>query len=415
MSETHRADFVSKASDRRDSAGVPVHPSLEWLTTAETVGTGPDRQVLVVGDTVVGVFLCALLRDAGYDPLLLERPDQVVESRVTLLWSSTLGVLRTVGVSLRDIATVVDTVSVERIDSRRSHATLSREAAGEAEPVVVRTRDLRRALEAQLPVTQNRTNRRVGALSDEDDGVVVEFDDGVREWFDAVVDASGTSVVRRADRSSSSFTRLRQHEAAVDVDSSSDGVREVWCSDALAQRIPLPDGTESVVRITTPEGAMPTALDGTEWTEALSIEPDRLGSAVAETEPRAVRQLSLRGSGAERRWWGTGRIAFCGPSASPVAPASGLRVPLGIEDAVQLVVDLRQDSTSVSDAVSSYAAHRRDRLSEVRRQATKLRAEHEYPVRPPESPLSALGLLRTVALGSFCGPDLFALQRNAFE
>jgi 2-polyprenyl-6-methoxyphenol hydroxylase-like FAD-dependent oxidoreductase len=117
----------------------------------------PDRQVLVVGDTVVGLVLTHLLRHAGYDPLLVSGTKTRPLSRVAYLCLPVIRVFEAIGVgtSARDFGTTADSVSVCGSHSQGESTVFSMENESEIRiPLVVSTACLRRALETKLPEHQ---------------------------------------------------------------------------------------------------------------------------------------------------------------------------------------------------------------------------------------------------------------------
>jgi hypothetical protein len=77
---------------------------------------------------------------------------------------------------------------------------------------------------------------------------------------------------------------------------------------------------------------------------------------------------------------------------------------------------LSRGGQPVDDVVQTYATGRADRFEALRRTAKSLRDNHQYPVPgAAESPLTDLGLLRSVALGQFLDVELADSQREAFR
>jgi 2-polyprenyl-6-methoxyphenol hydroxylase-like FAD-dependent oxidoreductase len=381
--------------------GVRREPTVPGWLADDALGDRPDRQVLVVGDGVGGLALALLLQRAGYDPLLVAGGHRPVESRLRCLWPPTLEVLDALGVRdrVRDHGTTIESVAVRRGDQPRERATVLSRGTAPA-PVVVRTRALRRALADRLPDRLRDRDRTVETLSRRDDALTVEFDDGVREWFDVAVGADGAhSSLRRPDRRPATGT-VTQYEAVVESDDGT-GLREVRHPDALVQRVPRP-ATGHLVRVT----AVRADADGGSPT------PDALAAAVpVDAEGVRLEQAGFPGGDARERW-GVDRVAFCGPAAWPVAPAGGSRIPLAVEDAMALVAALTRAPRDASAAVDAYAARRARRIGTLRRRTRTVRGDHDYPTRAASgTPLDILARLRSVALGPFLDGRLAALQR----
>jgi 2-polyprenyl-6-methoxyphenol hydroxylase-like FAD-dependent oxidoreductase len=387
------------------------------VPTDDAIGGYPDRQVLVVGATGVGAALALLLRRAGYDPLVVAGEGAPVRSRVTALPPSALATLDAVdvGSTVRSRGVAVSGVTVRGVDSTApTHAaSVGDQSATEASPVLVRTCGLRRALEARLGGRQRRRDTPVVALSPREDGVAVEFADGVREWFDVVVDAGGLDPsFRPAGRSRAESATLVQYETETDDGLGGNRIRERYYDAALVQRLPCPDESRERVRVTTrvpdrgqtsddlaPETALPDDIE--------------VPAGLDGAEPTTVRQVRVPDRSPPPGSWGGGRVAACGPVACPVAPATGFRTALAVEDALAFVRALARSDRSASAAVDAYAAGRARRLATLVRTAAAARSDHDYPVpAAAASPLTAVALLRTVALGPALCERLAALERE---
>ena len=413
-------------AERDDSERGPERDSGSEIDLSDGRGSAPvasgvfdrrlDRQVLVVGETVTALTLATLLARAGYDPVLAPGAGPPAVSRVACLWPSGRRALAAVGVGapVREYGTAIESVSVERVDATgRSDRTLSPVADASTEPlVVVGTERVRRPLEASLPAGVRRLDRAVEAVSPSDGGVDAEFDDGVRERFDVVVDAAGRAgAVRPRGRDSPESVTLSQYETPVDTDAvEPDGVREVWYPDALAQWVPTEGESSYLLRVTT-AGDDP-AVAGPDR-DRTALEATTLPTDLSDVDPTAVRQVPVRRADPVEAWWGEGRVAACGAAACPVAPASGARVSLGVDDALAFVAALTAGGRPAADVTAAYAAGRARRFRTVRRTAAAARTAHDYPVPDAtEAPLSGVSLFRTVALGSFLGAGLPSLRRD---
>lgn len=416
---THSPRDAGAGSD--DRATDSVSPNLStpaWVPTDDVITERPDRQVLVVGDTVVGLVLTLLLQNAGYDPLVVSGTASPVSSQVTYLCPPAVRTLNAVGVdtSVLDHGATVESVSVDVSPSQGDSTVLSMDAeSAETLPLVVHTAGLRRVLEAKLPEQQHGGDRTVQTLSRRDGGLVVEFEDGIREWFDVVVDAGGGGdALRSAGVEAPAFESLAQCEIFLDTDSHiRPRIRDHWRSDALVQAFQFPEGSGSALRITTPRSDADRVLEEVNWETVLrngkDVVPERIGF-----EPSTVRQV--RSSDAVAEWWGTGQVAFCGRAACPVSPASGFDITFGIEGAIAFVMELTGTPGPVSDVVDAYSSRRARRLTTLLERAEATHSDHEYPI--PSStrpPLALVGAFRAVTLGSFLGAPMDSLQRDGFE
>ena len=433
----------TRESARPDSSGdgsaappvdPPASPALapDWVPDDGLITRETDRQVLVVGDTVAGVTLTHLLERAGYDPVLVTGPETTAASRLAYLWPPVLRLLDAVGVDVPafDCGVEIDGVDVQA--STKGGTLLSREAdTAPVQPALVRTALLRRRLEARLPDAKRGRDRAVDSLSHREGGLVVAFDDGVREWFDVAVDASRWNSPLRPDAEEDALgtdgrggevTTLTQYEVPVKADAAPEAtatpaqarIREGWQPGALVQSLPRPNGPGAVLRVTTADHSTPATLTE-EVRETLSDAPSRVPD-LSGAEPASVRHVSSLPADPARTWWGGGRVAFCGGAACPFPPASGVRVSAGIEDALVFVSQLTRGPRSTVDAVDAYAARRARRVRRLGRAAAAARTDHEYPVPDRAHPgLVTLGLLRTVALAPLLGAPVAGLQREGFE
>ena len=411
---------ASGSPDRRVSAPA-------WVPSDDGFAGATDRQVLVVGDTVAGLTLALLLGRAGYDPLLAAGDGEGSSSRLAYLWPPALRVLAAVnaGGSVLDRARVVDGVSVHRAAAGSAEpATFSRTADGAAAPpVVVPAPALRRTLRETLS-GRVRLDRTVETLSRHDGGLTAEFGGGVREWFDAVVDASaGTPALGppgTGPGDTDAGVTLAQYETVLgDDDPAPNRLRDAWWPGVLVQHLPHPDDGGRLLRVTT-AGRDPRAAlveDGPDGpATGGGPDPDAVAAALAGAEPAGRRQVWLPPAAASPARWGRGRIARCGGAACPFAPASGFRASVAIEDALAFVSRLARGPQSTTGAVDAYARDRARRVGTIRTRARAALPDHGYPVPDGDrSRLAALGVLRTVALGPFLGGSLPSLQRDGFE
>jgi len=407
---SYRDGTPDRSDGRRGSSGSGPVPfsrgrlAPTWIPTDDGVGGYPDRQVIVIGDTIVGRTLTLLLRRAGYDPLLVADTGSTVESRLTLLWPAALGVLEAVGVNVKrgDWSTTVEGVCVRRGDAQGANQGVPSDGTlSETSSLVVETQALRDALGGRCSERVRTEDRRVGTLTRADDGLTVRLEDGIEEWFDLAVDASGGTRALVPDRDDPrEYHSLTQYEVVGSGGSHAiDRIREDWHSDALIQRIPRPTESGDVIRVTIPNAEFPATLDG----EGNEGEPT-VRAAVAGGDPTRIRQTKLPVPDGARTWWGTDRVAFCGPAAYPVVPATGCRVAFGIEDALAFVTELTRETSSPSVVVERYGARRAERFATRCRRAAADRTNRAASAADMgKGPLGTLEVLRTIALASSPG------------
>lgn len=397
--------------DVADGAGLPT-PA--WVPTDDVIGPAPDRQVLVVGDTPTGVALTRLLRRAGYDPVVASHAGPTAVSRVTLLSPAATEVLGALGEGRRllDRGVTIDTVDVgtargdghdDRTVGPRSGDTRRAPAVAVPTPVLYRT------LDAGLPGGVSARDRTVESVSPAADGVAVRFDDGVREWFDVVVDA-GAGQHRSggwSDAGAGGHDVVHQYEATVD---GPNGTRtcDLWLPNGILQRLPTATDGGTLVRITVAASGSPA---DERVIEAAIRQSDTSEGPAPEAFDRApVRQARLPGETVAERRWGDGRIARCGRAACPAAPATGVGVSLGITDALGLVSVLARDGRPVAETTAAYAADRARRFAALERVATGA----DHPV-PAAEPLRSVGVLRAMALEALVGAPPSALWVGSRE
>ncbi len=405
---------VPTATDRSADDGLP---GPTWVPTNDVIGPTPDRQVLVVGDTPTGLALTSLLRAAGYEPVLAGATDLPTASRATFLSPAAMEVLGSLDADRRllDGGVAVDAVAVgsARTDGPDDVRVERRHDDAERAPAVVVPRPLLyRTLDAGLPSEATALDRTVGAVSAGESGVAVRFEDGVREWFDLVVDAGAGSLRSRGPRADADRPDVvRQYEATVDRRTGR-GIRDVWLPNGLIQWVPISVTGDTLVRLTTTAagpGAAKRAVETAGRRPEVTVVPE-----FGAFELEQVHQARLPEAAVPQEWWGSGRIARCGRAACPAAPAAGVGASMGLTDALGLVSALTRAGTPVSEAVDGYAASRARRFDDFRRAA---RGADRTP-RVPESasePLQSLGTVRAMALDPFTGTTPGALWRTPSE
>lgn len=364
-------------------------PTPQWLTGDDPLGRSHGRQVLVVGDRLAGLALTTFLTSGGLDPVLVGSGS--TEPTTRLLWPPTLGLLADVGLADEVAAVAEPATGISVVDATDAADSATRSIEPDATPVVVRGDYLCDRFRERLPDHAVERDRTVDTVRERDGAAVVEFDDGVREWFDAVVAADAGSVDRPRG-GSATVSSVLQREVVVDGDGLPERhLRDVWHRHALVQRFPSPRGTGPRLRVTTTEPVPDAWSTDGDWTGVPGVDPDRGRSTEWRTVPQFLDAAAI-GPG----WWGGGHVPRCGPAALPVAPASGLRTALAIEDAWTLASVLVDGPCSVTETIDAYASRRSRRLSAVL-DATE----------PPRdggcskaAALRAVVRLRTAALGS---------------
>jgi 2-polyprenyl-6-methoxyphenol hydroxylase-like FAD-dependent oxidoreductase len=390
-----------------------------WTVSDDVLGRGPERQVLVVGDGLVGRTVTAMLQRCGYEPVLAVSDDQGTQPAVVQVSSDAIRTLEELDVAgrIRDRGTQIDSVRTTHVGSEaaataRSGSTVERTTAVGS---VIDAAALRRALAVEWPLERARTDRALRSVTTRSDGIEVAFADGVAETFDVVVD---TTVAAALDDRAPEPVPTRsyvQHVGRCERDGSASQVlEEGWASGAVVQVIPDATGpdasaSEAWVRVTTecgdpaglvaqPAVAKATGLDPG-VAKAIGLDPGVVADVVRSGKSTPVEQVRLGADAVPSARWGAGRIARCGRAAMPVAPAIGSGFSLGVRDAVAFVSELGRHDHSTTAAIQAYAAERHQAVATHQR-----RARHQQPAGSPiemsrgEPTVEALTVRRTHAL-----------------
>lgn len=328
---------------------------------SDRTGTRDDRQVLVVGEGLVGLGTAAFLRERGFDPTVVAGPPDRsglgALGECVVLWHTAVGLLADLGVlgELAPSATAIESwlfstaegVVLDRLETahRGAHPFL-----------VVDRRRLRRALRDRLPQHSVRVTKTPRSLRTGDGPPIVEFEDGVRERFDLVVGASGTdSWVRAVGFDAPEPTPWGTTTWAFRADGTGTPGRvgEVWGADSMAAVLATP--SEICGRIVT------TVDDPVAATETLAAAFDRpehpvLGG-VDRPDPGTLVGEPDRVLRVDRRV--ADGLALVGRAARSLPPCS-LGPSLALEDARVLTEELTGPGRTA--ALGRYAARRQDRL-----------------------------------------------------
>lgn len=401
-----RSTRSATAASRRGSDGTGLLTDGGLPTVAQT------RQVLVAGNGITGVALAAFLQRSGHDTVLVDSPRDRTESAVTTLWPPALELLDRIGVgaAVRSASQSLDTVAV-RAETGASTDCYTLTASRDAlVPLVVGTETLRGLLGEQAGSAKTLSTG-ITSISTRSGVPEVEFENGVREYFDVVVGADGAqSVVRSAtDSAPPNWTSLGQFEVSLtDRPATLTQPLDSWQDGAVAQTLPFPDG--GVLRVTT-STTDPGRIDATPplrsvLPDAAVTDDGELATALSAAERASVRQVDA-GCGS----WATDRVAYCGAAAFPVPRVTGLRSALALEDAWVLADELARGPDDVADAVAAHGRRRRRRIRTLVRQAAADSATNSYPAAQTE-PLATTSTLRAAALGSLGTGSLAELQRD---
>lgn len=366
-----------------------------------------ERQVLVVGDNVPGLVLARLLNRSGLEPVVLASPGHATPSSVATLWAGGVHLLEG-RLGLGDVTSQGIPVDAVRVRPTAESDTERREApAGKARdwPVVVGTAELREALAGALGADATRLRTGLSRVSPRGDRVDVEFANGVRESFDIVVGADGPdSAVRAAtDQVAPDWPALAQAEAWFDREASGGpAVMDCPADGRCVQVLPGPgaDG-EATLRVTAPAGGAALVSSPTDIDD-FGIPPSDATRDVTRTSVRqAIRPDDC---------WRSDRLAFCGGAALPVAPASGMRTALGLEDAWVLADELSRGPDTVTAALQRYERRRARRLGRLFRQLRDVGWTGNVGY-PPEGPLGVAVSLWTATIDALDSASVVGLSR----
>jgi hypothetical protein len=228
-------------------SGTGTEPT--WLRDRCGIGPPRNRQILIEGLTVAGIAAAAVLRRAGYDPVVVGS-DHDPASRLSVVSPRAFGLLDALGTAgaVRAAGVPVGNVSVWRTDGRewtdRLPAGGGKREREREPPVVCRTAALRRALYGTVPAASVDRDRRLEGLEPRADAVVAAFADGVREPFDLVV-----RTTLRADATAPGAS-LR----GVEIETARPPRPiDAWGPRSVAQALPDPgvEGAGGVLRIAT--------------------------------------------------------------------------------------------------------------------------------------------------------------------
>ena len=377
-----------------------------WTVSDDVLGRGPERQVLVVGDGLVGRTVTAMLQRCGYEPVLAVNDTQRSSPAVVQVASDAMRVLEDLDVAsrVRDRVTRIESVQAthaetEAAATERSVSTTERTGSTTAGSVIDAA-ELRRALAVEWPLERARTDRAIRGVTTRGDGIEVAFADGVRETFDVVVDTTDTPALEDRAVEPVPTRSIVQYVGRCDREErESQVLREVWAPGALAQVIPDGTTSEAWVRVTTNRGDATGLTAHPAFEAAAGVDPGVVAAVVRSEEPTRVQQVRLGADQLPSARWGAGRIARCGRAAMPVAPAIGSGFSLGVRDAVAFVSELARHDNSTTAAIEAYATARHRAVATHQRRARHRQSTHSPTEMPRgEDSVEALTVRRTHAL-----------------
>jgi 2-polyprenyl-6-methoxyphenol hydroxylase-like FAD-dependent oxidoreductase len=179
-----------------------VRPTAPISTEHGATRFGPELRVLIVGAGVAGLTLAALLRQRGFNPVVVELSPELGRcDNVVALWPSASNVLKGLGVFRRFEALATECARCVVADEQGSIlATYSfASIADRYGPLVTLFRsDLLTVVRAALADAPIRFGVSLRALTPIRGGVAAVFSDGTADEFDVVVGSDGLhSTVRQ--------------------------------------------------------------------------------------------------------------------------------------------------------------------------------------------------------------------------
>jgi 2-polyprenyl-6-methoxyphenol hydroxylase-like FAD-dependent oxidoreductase len=343
--------------------------------------------VLIVGGGIAGLTLAGFLAGRGIDVELVERAAEwrPVGAGITL-GSNAVRILATLGIADR----LIDSGEVlERlvITNDRGHALSTADVSGTLASgfpsIALHRADLHDALLAALeePMEDGRVELRLGTtvleMSDEGDGVMVEFSDGRRARYDLVVGADGigsqvrAKIFENVEPRYAGYTCWRFVVDAEVIPEAGMAI-EMWGHGARIGMVPMGNGkTYGFAVINAPRSA--PAFDAIDLAGFRKLFAGFGGYAPTLLDAiRSERDL-IRGNIEDLALpaWYRGRVALVGDAAHAMTPNMGQGAAMGIEDALVLAGMLHRHEI-LSDALAAFMETRRARVEVIRRRSRSI-------------------------------------------
>lgn len=385
-----------------------------------TVGQGlfdseRQLQILIVGDSIAGLTLAILLKKRGFDPLVLQTATDHTSSKLTTLWNPIVRLLQRVGVDHQDLENVVELADLCVI-SNATDGQLEKVDADTnyTHSIVFPTSELNDTLHTQF-ADDRFLKKAIASLSDREDSVTVQFDDGVAESFDLVVNAGSKGLLDPSGKTDEvKDTHFMQAELITPIDHDRRRTTiEGWIDNVLVQQIPSPESPESaVLRMTTRKDSIPVETVVRRWRRRTAEEPLGQAEKTAWDEQVVVDRTGTPKIKGNMHRWADGRQVVLPSAAVGFPPASGFHIGFGIEDARVLADEITHASDSPATIGNRFADRRRNRFNTIRNRAITVSPIHSYPVEDTE-PFKTVTAFRSVCLGTFCATELTDLQEHS--
>lgn len=345
---------------------------------------GRRRSALVVGGGIGGLAAAVALREAGWDPCVLERAPAVREVGAGIaLWANGLRALRRLGLGpwLRALRAPHGPAVVRARDGTLlTRATADELRARHGETLVaVHRAALQGALLATLGERHVRTGAGCVRVWDDGRAAHAQLADGTVVTADVLIGADGLhSVVRAALHGDApprdaGYTAWR---AVIDHPPARALPGETMGHGARFGIVPLPDGRVYWFAV---RSEPPDAGDEDAKARLLHLFA-RWHAPIPELIAATPAEAIIRTRIADRpplRWWGRGRITLVGDAAHPMTPNLGQGACQALEDAVALADALRDARDPVA-ALRRYEARRRPRANAIVRRSRAVGAVGQW-------------------------------------
>jgi 2-polyprenyl-6-methoxyphenol hydroxylase-like FAD-dependent oxidoreductase len=351
------------------------------------VGDGRARTI-IVGAGIGGLTAAIALRQAGADPLVVERAPSLEALQLGAglhLWTNALQALRQLGLA-EQVAAIGTPMRTQRyLDWRgRSLGTLDVEGISHrlgAPTVGVSRPQFHRVLADALDGTQVRLGAACVGFEQDRRGVTVRFDDGTEERGDVLVGADGIgSVVRRQLHGPTPpvYAGYTAWRAICDFSHPRVPVGEMWIHWGRGARILHYHVSGQrlywLALVKAPQGGSdPPGGRRRAVTERYRGWPEPIEAMLASTDESAISRADVVDRDPIGHW-GTGRVTLLGDAAHPMTPNLAQGAGQAIEDGVALARALDEDADAVA-ALRTYEQRRAERangLSETSRMVGRL-------------------------------------------
>lgn len=329
-----------------------------------------ELQILIVGRTIEGLALAGYLRQADFEPIILETPTRQARTRLCTLPPDTMELFAQLGIAdhLRESGWLIRQWTVHRPTGDRTRRLPPDTPAPVALPRAV----IRDRLERPIPDASIREGSRVDSLSTEDAIIHVGFEDGIEESFDLIVGADGPcSVVRSQLTDSSVIQRERTAlSVAATTERSAAGVTEVYDGDSLVISVNTGERTRIQVSSNRPENTTSERPPNSLLSRYI---PERFGDITVHSHDW------LHATYYAGQTWTAGRGVLLGSAAAAFPPFAGIGLPFAIGDARTFARTLLTEPGSLDTKLQAYANARQQARADI---DDRIPAPHAPPSRP---------------------------------